>query len=221
MASLIIPELILLDAYKKALKYIRNNYNAATTPEESYLYKLLGTNEIERYNFFTQSKAVFITTENDPRHIAVNLFFNAKRAGIPTIHITNPSENPIHDSLNLSSGVHDPIFNEDDQVYEDVFNRRFKARYNIVFTSDNTTEIILMYQVMKSMSISITEHLSLAGLENIKISGNEINIKSDIVPINVFIKAIAIEFEYNTMALKLSTTDFTLGDFIPNGTPIN
>lgn len=221
MDTLIIPEIILLDAYQKALDFIRSNYIAnKSQPEKSYLGILLGNQNLERYEFLEQSRSVFITTNKDPRHILVNLFFNAQRATIPTIHITNPSEIPIHDALNLSQGFREPDFDEDEQTYTPVFNRRFKAKYNIVFTSDNINEVVFVYQIMKSMSISITEHLNLSGLENIKISGNEISLKSDIIPSNIFIKAIGIEFEYDVIAVKLSTIDYSLGNFVPKGTPI-
>lgn len=215
MDSLIIPEIVLLDAYQKALKFIRKNYKTnIADPTKSYLGIILGSSSaIERYNLIEQAKAVFVTETDNPRHILVNLFFNAQRAAMPTIHITNPAESPIHDALNISTGFQQPIFDDDDQTYTDVFNRRFKAKYSIVLTSDNTNEIVLMHQVLRSITISMIEHLNMAGLENIRISSSDIQLKSDIVPPNVFIKAISIEFEYDVVAIKLSTTDFSLGDF--------
>lgn len=219
MQTLILPEIILLDAYKKALKYIRNNYNDNLADvTKSFLGIILGnSNAIQRYNLLDQSKKVFITTENDPRNLDVNLFFNASRASVPTIHITNPSDTLITNALSISEGYQDPIFDDVEQTFQTVFNRKFRAKYNIVLTSDNTNEILLMYNVIRSITISMMEHLELSGLQNIKISGADINLKSDIIPINVFIKAIGLEFEYDVVALKLDVTDFTLGDFIPVG----
>jgi hypothetical protein len=220
MEPLLVPEMIMLDAYKKSLKYIRKNYKSNLSDlSKSYLGEILGTtNAIQRYNFLEQAKSVFITDETDPRHLDVNIFFNAARAPIPTIHITNPAEVPIHDSLSITEGYFDPIFDDANSTYTKVFSRRFKAKYNILITSDNTNEVVLLYQVMRSMTISLIEHLNQSGLENIKISGSEINLKPDIVPINVFIKSIGLEFEYEVPALQLSTTDFLNPDeFIGEG----
>jgi hypothetical protein len=213
--NIYIPEIILLNAYRLGLEYIRNNYKAnKAAPQNSYLATVLGFTDVNvldtRYDFYTQATSVFCTQESDPRDIKVNLFFNAARAKIPTIHITNPAELPIHDSLAINEGFQDPIVNEVTGEYTVVYSRRFKAKYNIVLTSDNTNEIVLMYQVLRSLTISMIDHLQLSGLENIKISGSDLNIKSDIVPLGVFMKNIGIEFEYDVPAVKLSTNDFLL-----------
>lgn len=215
--SLIIPEIVLLQAYKLALSFLRKNYKEhIADPTQSYLGLLLGsTNAVQRYKLLEQAKSVFYTTDDDPRALDVNLFFNAKRAAIPTIHITNPSENPLHDALALSEGFQDNLFDEPNQQYLKVFNRRFQAKYNIVLTSDNTNEIILLYQVIRSITIAMIDHLQLAGLENIKLSGNDISLKSDLVPNNIFIKAIGIQFEYDVPAIAISALDYSLGDFKP------
>lgn len=220
--KLLIPEQIILEAYQKAIAFVRKDYKTnIADPTQSYLGLLLSsTDSVDRYKFFEQAKAIFITTENDPRHLTANLFFNAAKASIPTIHITNPSEVPIHNTIGIAEGYQDFLFDEDNQKYKKVFNRRFKAKYNIVFTSDNTNEVILIYQIMKSLTISIIDHLQLSGLHNVLLSGTDINLKSDIIPTNVFIKSIGLEFEYDTIGIQLSTEDFSLGEFIPTNTPI-
>lgn len=215
--ALIIPEIILLESYKKALSYIRNDYkNNLEDPTQSYLGLLLGNSSaIQRYNLLEQAKALFITTEDDPRNLDVNLFFNAKRASIPTIHITNPAESPIHDSLSIGEGIQDTLFDNDNKEYKKVFNRRFVSKYSIVITTDNTNEVILLYKVLQSITISMIEHLQLAGLENIKMSGGEINLKSDLIPINIFIKTIGLSFECDIPAIQLSVNEFGGNDFKP------
>ena len=54
------------------------------------------------------------------------------------------------------------------------------------------------------------EHLMLSGLENIKISGQEISLKSDLIPQGIFIKAIGLEFELDVPAIQLSTHELGL-----------
>lgn len=199
-----IPEIIILDTIKKLLKTIRLDYNnniADTT--KSLLYRLLNGNEVQRYKLFTQAEAVFITTDDNPRHLDVNLFFNAKRAGIPTIHITLPSESERNNAIGLSEGFRETIYDETDGAFIRTFNRRYGAKYNIIITSDNSNEVVLLYHFLRSVLISLNPHFNLSGLQNPKLSGGDLQINSELVPSNIFIRSIGMEFEYDVEAQDL------------------
>src|ERR1035437_5563026 len=196
-----VPELIILDQFKRVLKLIRDDYNnniADTT--RSLLYKVLAGNSLQRYKLFEQSIAVLITTENDPRHLDINMFFNAKRAAIPTIHITLASESDKNNALGNSEGYRDPEFDDISQTYLKVFNRRYSTKYNIIITSDNSNEVILLYHFFRSILISLSPSLSLSGLENISLSGSDISINSELVPANIFIRSIGLQLAYDVEA---------------------
>jgi len=203
--QLIIPEVILFNALEAWLKYIRTDYKKnALTPTKSYLGMIFGNNQFQRYNFLEQARSVFITNDNtSPRNLEINLFFNPKRNGLPTIHITNSSDQAVHDSLSIGIGIEDAVFDDVAQTYVRMFNRRFQCKYNLVITSDNTNEVLLIYTALRSGAISLIEHLALSGIENVKISGQDIQMKSDIVPANVFIKSVGISFEMNVLAPQL------------------
>jgi len=220
---LIIPEAILLDSLRKGLKLIRDDYNAnKSDPPTTLLYKILSGNVIQRYDLFEQAKQVFITTEgNDPRHLDVNLFFNAKRAHIPTIHITLPGEDEKDNALGLSNGYQQPVFNSGETQYNQVFNRRYNATYNIIVTSDNTLEVVLIYHFMRSLLISLNPHLSLAGLTNIKMGGSDININSEIVPVNVFVRGIKFNFQYDVIGFELQAKDNLAFAILANSIPLS
>lgn len=206
MEPLVIPEVILLNAFNNWLRFVRNDYKAnLANLNKSYLGQILGsTNALERYTFLEQCRSVFITNENtSPRNLEFNIFFNAKRLGSPTIHITNSSDNSIHQSLSIGHEINPDIFDDKSGVYTKVFNRRFQCKYNLVITSENVNEVLLIYTVLRSATISLIEHLQLSGLEMVVVSGQEIRLDSSIVPTNVFSKAIGISFEMDVMAPQL------------------
>ena len=199
-----IPEIILLNTIKTALTYIRTDYNNNLADEtKSILYRLLNTQEIQRYKLYDQSKAVFITDVDEPRFLDVNLFFNSTRAHIPTIHITLPSETTVNNTLGIGEGYRDDIFDSTLGTYRNVYNRRFRASYNLVITSDNTNEVVLIYNTMRSILISLINHLNLSGLEKIDLGGRDIQINTTLVPTNIFMRSISLDFEYNVGAVDL------------------
>lgn len=204
-----IPEISILTALRNVLKLIRKDYNdclVAGDETQSILYLITGINELQRYKFFDQAKSLFITTENDPRHLDVNIFYNAKRLGVPTWHITLPSEHEKDNTIGIGDGNNDYYYNQTGQ-YRRVLDRRFNARYVVVVTSDNLNEVVLMYHVLKSTIISLTEHFHMVDLINLKLSGNDININTEIVPENVFARGLGLDFEYDTKAYDLLLKD--------------
>lgn len=211
--ALTIPEIIILNSFKSVLKLIRKDYRDCVTAGDntkSLLYRLLNGDEIQRYKLFEQSIAVFITKESDPRHLDINLFFNAKRAPIPTLHITLPSESEKNNSMGLGEGFRDPIYQGGQ--YIKTFNRRFTARYNLIITSDNSNEVVLLYHFFRSVLISLSPHLHLSGLENVKQGGGDIQIDPTIVPIGIFSRAIGIEFEYDVEGQDFNKQDMFIYD---------
>ena len=203
---LTIPELVLLTTFKSVLTYVKVDYeNNILDPTKSLLYRVLNDQVLQRYNLFEQAKTVFLTLQDNPRLIDINLFFNAARAHIPTLHITLPSETSVNNTLGIGEGFRDAIYddNSDGTVYKEVYNRRFKAQYNLVITSDNTNEIVLIYHFMRSVIISLFNHLNLSGLEKIELGGRDIQLNPSLVPTNIFIRAISLDFEYDVGAIDL------------------
>lgn len=213
--AIVIPEIILFNAIKNVLTLIRKDYNdniADTT--KSFLYRILVGNKIQRYNLFEQAVTVLITNETDPRHLDVNLFFNAKRASVPTLHITLPSENEKNNSMNNGEGFREYIYEDSINTAIKTFNRRFSPKYSIIITSDNTNEIVLLYHLLRSIFISLNGHFNMVGLENPKLSGGDININPDLVPLGVFLRALNMEFEYDVEGQDLFPTEMWPFDII-------
>lgn len=217
---IVIPDIIILQSIKSVLKKIRDDYNVnIATPEKSILFKLLNGNNLQRFKMFEEAVKIIMTTENDPRHLDANLYFNAKRASIPTLHITLSSENLTNNALGQSLGYQDTLYSQDLTNFQDVWNRRFSANYSLIITSDNMNEVILLYNLWKSILISITYHLNLSGLENIKLSGGNIQINSNLVPENIFSRSIGINFEYDTKAIDLFNSDTFIYDILVDSIP--
>jgi len=208
-----IPEFIIFDALQKAINFIRADYKQALAngnDKKSMLYKLVGSLGIEKYKYFEQAIAIFITADTEnPRELQIHMMFNMQRAGMPTIHITTPSETSGQNAIGVDEGEYQNWINLDEEepavakTTNSIFTRRYKATYDAVITSDNSNEIILIYHILKALLASLTLHLAGNGLENVALSGQDLTPFVDVVPKSCFVRAVRISLEYET-----STTSF-------------
>lgn len=214
-----IPEFILLNTIKKALALIETDYNKCETEdriEESYLYRVFGNNQIERYNYFEQAKAVLFKRKDDPRKLTVDLMYNMNVNKVPTVYITLPGEQHGQNALAVEQES-DPYWNTN-QSYTNKFTRRKTATYAVYITSDNANEVSLLYHLIDSILISATAALTLSGLYNMTVGGQDIQLESDKTPKHLFIKALSIGLQYSKTVPDFSGTPmFT--DLIFKGRP--
>lgn len=219
---IIIPEYVLLKTVQNILTFIRTDYENATDKDKSYLRRILKYNALERYDTVKQAEAVFIQESDNPRFLEADLMFNVHRDGAPSIHITLPAENTQNggNGMGTDERYRDSIIETDDEEnvigVRTVFTRRFTATYNVVITSDNSNEVTLIYHVMRSLLISSIPSMHLAGLENVRLGGQDVTINSQQ---KVFIKAISIYLEYEASAPNLFT-DPVFHNIFFTGTPI-
>ena len=190
-----IPEVILFNLIKGLLTYIEEDFNQ-NGEEKSILYKLLYGNKITNFDFYEEGKKLFLRSKDDSRKIDVRLFFSAERASMPTIHLTLPSEEKgSMDGIGFDQG-YSP--DEIDQIKGNVipfYTRSFSTTYNLVITSNNTWEVILMYSVLKSLLIGAVDSIELDGLRNPRLGGGDLQLNSDLIPPEVFIRTITLSVE--------------------------
>jgi hypothetical protein len=211
--SVIVPEIILFNAIQGSLQLIKNDWDATANKTQSLLYSILGTNQLQKYNLYEQAQAVFLAKKDSPRALDVNMFFNANRAAIPTIHITLPSETLSTNGLGTDEGFIPA--DQTAQTYNFPFTRRFRTKYNIIITSDNTNEVICIYHMLRACFIGLIPYFSVTGLEDPKLNGGDIQLNSSLVPPHVFMRAIGIEFDYEVSVPQLQSNPLTK-DLIAN-----
>jgi hypothetical protein len=228
-----IPEFILFDILNKALDYLRTDYENQADKNDSFLMKVLEGNYIERYDLQTQAVQVFI--DNDPsnqRYLETNLMFNMEREGMPTIHLTLPSEQTQTggNGIGIDQGyaddlIVDTVYNVDGSVqtngsFTPVFTRRYQSTYNIVITSDNPNEVILIYHTLRALLISLIPSINLAGLENLAFGGQDVQLNSSLAPKNIFIRAITVTLQYETSSPSIFPQPM-FHNITAKGNPIN
>lgn len=210
MTGITMPEVIIYKALENIIKYIRKELNTKTNEKETILYKLLGVDEdgksiaMNRYNYFVQAKKMFLSLEN----LSVNFGYNFEVAKTLSLHIILPAESPIDATIGEDEGYGDE---EEDGMIQQKFTQMFNSTYQVMITSTNSSEINVIYHVLKSMLIAIVPHLSLMGLLNPKFSGNDIVFQDDLMPSGIFHKVINLSFTYELTVPQLVVQDIIKG----------
>ena len=221
---IVVPEYVIHDGLKKALAFLRADYKSfqSTGVSRSFLYRLLSGIKFQKYDYFEQAKSIFITDLGNPRHLEVDLMYNAKSDQIPSIHITTPADATDKNGIGMDEGYMEEmvITVQNRQSYSNVFTRRYTGIYDIVITDDNSNEIILIYHVLKALLNSLYFHFDASGLQNISISGNDLTPYSEIVPKNCFQRVIRLKCEYECSTLSFETMNVPV-DFTFQGTVVD
>ena len=225
---ILVPEFTLHEVIVKMIKFIREDFAQATDPEKTFLYEVCAATGMQRTNYFTIAKKVLLAEIDDPRLLEVELIYNMQRMGPPTIYISNPSESVGENGLSVDpnqDGRVEYANNEADPTeatdYRETYTRRFNSTYDIVFTSDNSNEVVALYHIFKAIFISLEGlgYMNFMGLENIKFGGKDLQIKSDAAK-QMFAKALTLNLSYDTMSVDLFIKKYPVG-LIIKGIMIN
>jgi hypothetical protein len=202
---MIFPERILKNIIDYFVNQTIDNYILCLDkPEESYLYDLFGklTPNSRAYDYFENATAIFTRDDDHPRKIETHLFYNRERFNLPTIHIAMPGEQISKVAgLGYDMGYLGGAFQPSDPfMAATTHSRMFQAKYQIVFTSENTHEVLIMYNWFKCCAIGNIEIFEWNGLHNTIMSGSDIILNEAFGPVNIYSRAISLDCMYEITA---------------------
>ena len=200
-----IPEYILHSQVSQVISFIRKDLKTnSNTLNKSVFFQITDGMIFEGLNFWEQSKGIFENDEESGRFLKADLIYNATKDTPPNIYINCPSEVVMGGGNGM--GV-------DEGYSEKVLTRRYSATYDIVINSDNSNEVIILYHILRSLLVSLTNHLSTLGLENISISGQDLMPNQEVQSQQrgFYMKVIRMHLEYESSALNfdLKTEGFS------------
>lgn len=200
--EIIVPEAILLNSIKSILRFIKNDHIAHSADyTKSFLYRAFKAKTLDnKYQYYEQAVEIFTNTDKS-RALDVNLFFNMQRAKMPTIHITLPSETQEPGGIGVDQGYNEDEI-DDQGNFRVVYSRKFASQYNLVITSNNSNETILIYHFLRAMLIPLMANFNVTGLENLRLNGGDLQ-NLPMMPPDAFIRVIGLAFSYDVNATDL------------------
>lgn len=194
---MLIPEIVIQTTIQQLLDFVKRDYNGEVDKTNTFLYKAFFGQKVGNFDYYEQAKDLFLRDKNHPKEIGVRMFFDRSRAHLPTIHLSLPSEQGGEgDGIGFDQGYQENIFNSTEREITTVYNRNFNTQYNIIISSDNTFETLLIYHTLRALLISTYESLEMNGLRNPKFGGRDLQLNSDIIPPNVYIRALTLDVFY-------------------------
>lgn len=208
-----LPEITLYKTIVSLVDTLREDIK--TNSNTSFVDRFFATESVGEYVFAKQIKSILNVSKEHQNELKVNLFFDAHRASIPTIHITLPFEKASGDNgLGTDEGYVAP--RETIEGSYTNFTRNFNTSYSIVVTSSNSLEVLAIYHILKAVLIANTGILETVGFKNLKISGGDLHLNADIIPKGVFVRALSLDFSYDLTVEQIGINQF-FKDFVANG----
>lgn len=220
-ASFKSSEIILFDTLNLGLQLIREDYaENVLTPENSWLYRLLRTIHLQRYKYYEQAVAIFCNPVDDPRHLKIDMTYNAKIDTPPTVFLSLSQDTMSDNNIGIEHQQGGYFLNSQNIPTEYTFTktRRFDSSIGIYIYSDNSNETMLIYSVLRSLLITLSDQLSLLGLHNLSYSGQDIAQYPDFIPKGFFYRALTVKCNYSTSSPDLSGYLF-IRKFLFEGVP--
>ena len=207
--GILLPEFVIQRTLVTIVKMLRDDLEENKGDEtQSLLYKILGLDEqgqalkLNLYDVFKQAKKIVQTKQN----LSVNFGYNQEVANIISMHILLPSE---QGSMTIGADegyLEDDIFDDDGNKIgvQQYYTQTYESTYQIMITSNNSAEVNVVYNILKSMLLMLVPHLELMGLRLPTLSGNDIVMQDDLVPVPIFHKVLNLSFKYEHNVPKLT-----------------
>lgn len=198
--GVLLPEFVIHKTLVAIVEMLRADLaEHAADDTQSLLYKILGTDEqgqplqLNLYNVFKQAKKIIQTKNN----LSVNFGYNQEVAQIISLHILLPSEQGKM-AIGADEGyLSDDIVEDGEKTrVQNYYTQMYDATYQIMITSNNSAEVNVVYNILKSMLLMLVPQLELMGLRLPTLSGNDVVMQDDLVPVPLFHKVINLSFTY-------------------------
>lgn len=200
MIGFLMPEVVIYNALDTIVKVLRKDLEDHPSPTEndSLLYRIMGLDEdsnplkLNIYNFFKQARKIISIKDNLRIHYGYSL---DTTTGVD-ICILLPSEEATTTIGEDEGYLEDTVEVAGETYSQQYYTQMFKSDYQLMITSNNSLEVLTVYNVLKSMLLMMVPHLELCGLRNPHFSGRDIVMQDDLSPVPLFHKVLNISFNY-------------------------
>lgn len=203
---ILIPEFSILKILENSIKFIREDLQKQidefNDEELSWLWYLTQGVGVQRLEIFKQAKKLFLIDDpEDPKRLNITLGYPQELKGATAICIVHAGEQSAQNALSTDESPYKfeeyVVDKNESDAWRNTYGRRYTSTYQIMITGDSTNEVIIVYNILKSMFITFmgSAQLSMAGFENAQVTGNDLQLRGDMSK-NMFAKALNFKFEY-------------------------
>ena len=170
--------------------------------QKSLLYQYLGDNAFGKVNYFDAMSALLVGryTDGERTKFPIGLGFDFNERFMPMLNIILPSEEPSLKQVGTESAV----YQRQDGAKSGGMIQGHSSMYNIVISSKNMNEVLIIYSYLKSVMLSGINQFSYRGFVGVELSGRDITMDMDLNPLNFYHRSIGLRFEYQNCIPNLT-----------------
>ncbi len=197
MIGMLMPEVVLYNLLNNIVKLLRDDLAAniqAETEQNSILYRILGIDEwgealkLNFYNIYKQAKKILTVKDN----LKVHYGYSLDATTSVDICILLPSEQG-RVGIGADEGYLETV---EENGFQNYNTQVFESTYQLMVTSNNSNEVLVVYTLLKSVMLMLIDQLELFGFRNPRFSGQDVVMQEDLTPVPLFHKVLNIEFMY-------------------------
>jgi hypothetical protein len=197
---MIIPEVILYNTFIGLLDMFTTDWSNKGDKTTTMLYDMFHVDDnnqpikITTYDYYVQAQAILLRNSTSPKKLEFFIGYNLQRAANPTVHILLPSDNrgkmdTIGDQQSIAT-----VIQGSEQIESK--GKSTSCTYHLMITSDNSSEVLVIYYFLKAVIEVYIEHFELSGLQDLSFSGADINVQQDLTPAGIFHRNLSLSFNY-------------------------
>lgn len=182
------------------LIFVKQDYEdklANNISDESFLIRCFDSEDIaDDISYKDLAVEIFTRGDQESRKVETRLMYDRERASLPTIHVREPAKGKgKQDSIGY---IDEDLFINSDLSYNQVRRRSFDSNFELLITSFNRHEVLIMEEVILALLIGAQDTLALASpFYQFSFNIKELMANNELVPDILFIKSIGLNVSYN------------------------
>jgi len=192
------------------LDFVKQDYEdhvIAGTSEESFLLRSFDEDDVaDGIDYKELAVEIFTRNDLENRKVEVKLMFDRERATLPTIHVREPAKNKgLTDAIGY---IDEELIEDADGSFHEQRRRSFGSQFELMITSANRHEVLIIEEVLMGLLIGAHDTLALANpFYQFNFTVKELIANNELVPNPLFIKAIGVNVSYDKTFQDLSTNN--------------
>lgn len=191
------------------IAYVKEDYEAhcpSNTPE-SFIERCFDEFDEDGGVIYSETaKDIFFRDQSTNRKLETRLMFDRDRALLPTIHVREPAK-----SKGAQDGVGnmgEDFFINGDTTYQHERRRSFNSQFELMITSGNRHEVIIIEEVIVGLLLSIQDTIALnTPFYLFELSVRELMANNELIPTPLFIKSIMLNVGYDKIYPDITEMD--------------
>jgi hypothetical protein len=177
-----------------------------STPESSRIFKIFDNLTVDDELWYKTASQLLTRPKSHPRGFDIRRGFDKDRAQSPTAHITMGEDS----TKMMGIGLSESYYVDNNGLADTQHDQFYTFKTNIIFTSENKTEVEILYEVIKAFVPTLMLCFSADGVHNVRTKGMDLTINADMAPMHVYMRSLSFSGDYQSKTPSLDVVNQTL-----------